>query len=193
MTPASEFSSCGGRVFSPACFSASVDRPARHRQSRPRLSEFSCDQFLADIGFIDFDDSGQCLDLLAACFTQTLQDEPRRLLGDAKFLAQLHAADALAGREQQIHGVQPLVQRYMRALEDRAGANGEIFLALVAAVIAAGPRRDAVAEPANRTAAAVWPEAGFQVCPCGFLIWKHAEQFGGADRDFVIHCGLPVP
>ena len=47
-----------------------------------------------------------------------MQDEPSRLLRNPDFLRQLQAGNALAGRDQQIHRVNPLVQRDMAALEN---------------------------------------------------------------------------
>ena len=65
----------------------------------------------------------------------------------------------------QVHRVNPLMQRNMRPLENRAGADGEVLLALVAAVEAALARRDPLAEAANRAARAVRPKPLFQDAP----------------------------
>ena len=78
--------------------------------------------------------------------------------------------------DQQIHGIDPFVQRDMTALENRAGADGEVFLALVTAIIAAFPRRDPVAQAARRTGRAIGPQPRFEVSPGGFLRREHLEE-----------------
>ena len=77
----------------------------------------------------------------------------------------------------------------MRPLENRAGANGEIFLALVAQVetFLALARRNALGQTATRAARTLRPQAGFEVHPRGFLIREHLEKLEGADGDFVVH------
>lgn len=87
-----------------------------------------------------------------------MQDEPGGLLCDAYLLGELQAADALAGRHEQIHGIDPFVQRDVRPLEDRAGPNGEIFFALVAAVVPALASSDAFADATDGALWAVRPE-----------------------------------
>ena len=63
-----------------------------------------------------------------------MEHEPCRLLGDADLLRQLQARDALAGGHEQVHRVEPLVQRNVAALEDRACTDREIELAGIAAI-----------------------------------------------------------
>jgi hypothetical protein len=116
-----------------------------------------------------------------------LQDEPRGLLRDAYLFGQLQAADALARRDEQIHGIEPFVQRDVRPLEDCASADSEILLALVAAVVTASTLGDALAKSADRAAATVRPEARFKVAPCSLLVGEHGEQLMRADGEFVIH------
>lgn len=53
---------------------------------------------------------------------------------DANFLGELQAGNPFASRDQQIHGVYPLVQRDMATLKDGARADGEVFFALVTAI-----------------------------------------------------------
>jgi hypothetical protein len=99
----------------------------------------------ADVGFVNLDDAAQLPPIPGAGFAQTMQHEPRRLLGDADFLRELEAADALPRRHEQIHRVDPLVQRNMRPLKDGASSHREILPAGVAAVEPALPRRNALA------------------------------------------------
>src|SRR3954447_10976303 len=130
----------------------------------------------ADIGFVYFDDAGQLLEFGPARLTQPMQQKPCRLLRDPDFLRQLQAADPLPGRDEQIHRIDPFVQRNMRPLHDSAGANREVFLALTATVIAALAGRDPVAQTADRAARAVRPEAAFQPQPTGFRVGNHPEN-----------------
>lgn len=62
---------------------------------------------------------------------------PSRFLRDTDFLRQLHGRNALPGRDEQVHRIQPLVQGNMRPLKDGAGADREVLFALIAAVIPA--------------------------------------------------------
>ena len=123
--------------------------------------------------------------------SQPPQDEPRGLLRDADLLAELERADALARGDEQVHGIQPLVQRHMGPLEDGPGADGEILLAGVAAVEAARPAGDALSAVADRANLTVRPAAALQVQPCCFLIREHLEKLEGADGQIVIHAGFP--
>jgi hypothetical protein len=97
-----------------------------------------------------FNDSTQLLEILAACLAKPTKNKPRGVLRDADFLCQLHRRNALARRHNEIHRVNPILQRNVRPLENRPGANREIFLALVAAIEAILADRDPVASPANR-------------------------------------------
>ena len=69
----------------------------------------------------------------------------------------------------------------MRPLEDRSGTDSEVQLALIAAVVAALAGRDALAGDTGRASGPIWPEACFQIDPCGFLIGEHLEQLQRAD------------
>ena len=134
----------------------------------------------ADERFVDFDDTGELLEIgTAASFPQPMQDEPSRLLRDPDFLGELHRGYALAGRHEQVHRVNPLVQGNMAALEYRAGAHREVFLALVAAVEAASPFRDPLAQAADRAARAIRPQPAFKVGPGRFLVREHLEKLEG--------------
>jgi hypothetical protein len=58
-------------------------------------------------------------------------------------------------------------------------ADGEILLALVAAVEAALTLRDPLAKAADRAADAVRPEPAFKIDPGGLLVRKHCEKLEG--------------
>ena len=58
--------------------------------------------------------------------------EPSAFVLDFQNAVQLVAADALFGRAQQMHGLHPLVQRNVAALEDRAHAHRELLPACAA-------------------------------------------------------------
>ena len=123
----------------PATLAHSVDgRFTRAAGSGMQFLSLVLVTFLAaDEGLINFDDALQVSEVVSASFAQALQHKPRGLLRDPDFLRQLHGRDALARGDEQVHCVNPLVQRNVRALEDRTGANREIFLALIAAIVAA--------------------------------------------------------
>ena len=90
------------------------------------------------------------LEFVAARLAEPTEHEPCRLLCDADFLGELHATDTLARGHQEVHRIDPLVQRDMRPFEDRSGADREVFLALVAAVEPAFASRDPLPESAER-------------------------------------------
>src|SRR5215212_8345917 len=93
--------------------------------------------FAPDVSLVDFDDAPQLVKFIATSLAEPTENEPCGFLSDTDLLRKLHGGDALARRDDEVHRVNPLVQRNVRALEDRAGADGEIRLALVAAIEAA--------------------------------------------------------
>ena len=92
--------------------------------------------FPADEAFVDFDDAAQLVKVIAraARLAETLQHEPSGLLGNANLFAELQAGDAFPCGYEQVHGVEPLVQGNVAALEDRACTDGEIEGTGIAAV-----------------------------------------------------------
>jgi hypothetical protein len=137
----------------------------------------------ADKRFVDFDDAFELAQIVAAAsFPQAVQHEPSRLLRDPNFLGELHGRYALARRHKQVHGINPLVQRNVAALENRAGAHRKVFLALVAAIEAASPRRDPLAHAANRALRAVRPQPPFKIRSGRFLVREHLEKLEGRNR-----------
>jgi hypothetical protein len=114
----------------------------------------------------------------AARLAEPGQHEPRGLLRDADFLRHLERRDALARRDEQVHGVDPLVERDVRALEDGPRANGEVQIAGVATVVAALAGRDALAGLALRADCPVRPKSALQV-QTGRLVHDRRERERG--------------
>ena len=137
--------------------------------------------FAANIGFVNLNDATQLFELVAASLAEPPENEPSGFLCDADFLRKLHGRDALARGDDEVHRVNPLVQRNVRPLEDRAGANREIHLALIAAVVASLARGNAVAGAAGRATRTLWPEPAFQVDASRLLVGEHLEKL--VDRD----------
>lgn len=133
----------------------------------------------ADEAFVHFDDAAQLIKVIAraARLTQTLEHKPSRLLRDADLLRQLQARDALACGNEQVHGVEPLVQGNVAALEDRACADREIEGTGVAAVETnLWLLADALTALALRTERAIRPEPRFQVNSCRLRRREHLEK-----------------
>ena len=138
--------------------------------------------FAADISFIDFDDPAQLSEVVAARLAKPPEHEPSRLLGNADLLGELHRRDALASGHDEVHRVDPLVQRDVAALHNRAGADGEILLALITAVEAALAGRDPLAEAAYRTTRAVRPQAALKPHPRRLRVGNQFEKLEGRNR-----------
>lgn len=136
-----------------------------------------------DEALIDLYDAAQLVDVLGsgARLTQPSQHEPCRLLRDPDLFRQLQAADSLAGGDQQVHRVDPLIQRDFRPLEDRSRAHREIEVAGVA-VVEAGALAAADSFPlAVRAPRTVRPQPVLQILPRGLGRWEQLEEFEGAD------------
>ena len=74
----------------------------------------------ANEAFIDFDRATQLVQsavrtIAAASLAQATENEPRGFLSDADFFRELQPRDSLARGDQQVHGVEPLVQRNLAA------------------------------------------------------------------------------
>src|SRR5208337_2252611 len=93
----------------------------------------------------------------------------------------LHRTDPLTCRDEQVHGIEPLVQGDVAALENGPGADREVKLALIAAVEASLAGRDAILTGAGWASYAFGPEARFQVDSCCLLIGEHLEKLKCAD------------
>jgi hypothetical protein len=119
--------------------------------------------------------------ITAASLTKTVKHEPYRFLLNTDFFGDLHGRDALAGRDEQVHDIQPLMERDVRPLEDGSCTNREVKLAFVATMETSLAWRDAVLTGAGWAGDALGPETAFEVDSRRFLIGKHLEQLEGAD------------
>ena len=94
------------------------------------------DILVAEVGFIGFDDLAGATQSLGAGVTQGLaqpmRHEPRRLVADAQHAVELVSADTFLAGAQQVHGVDPLVQRNLGTLQDGADGDRELLTAGVA-------------------------------------------------------------
>ena len=138
--------------------------------------------------FIDFNHAAEPVILArlpGASLTETPKHEPCCFLGDADLFRHLHRTNPLPRCDNQVHRVNPFVERHMRPLENRCRANREIQLALVAAVeanpLASG---DPLASDAGRAYRAIRPQQSLKVNPRGFLIRDECKQLKRADRRF---------
>lgn len=147
----------------------------------------------ADVGFVDFDNPRQFGRIVTASLAQPLKHEPCGLLRDADLRMKLDAADAFAGRDEQIHCVNPLVQWDVRALEDGSGSDGEIEQAGVAAVEAALAGADAHRLAARRAGGPVRPAPRLEIDAGALLIGEHLKQFKSADGGFTHRASNPLP
>ena len=141
----------------------------------------------ADVALVCLNNAAQFVNVFigAARLAQTLQHKPCRLLGNANLFRQLQARDALPSGYEQVHGIEPLVQRNMAALEDRSCADREVKGTGIAAIEAnLGLLADAFTALALRAERAIGPEARFQIDPRRLGGREHLEKMEGADRGF---------
>lgn len=149
------------------------------------------DLFAANESLVNFYDAAQLINIFSASLAQSVKHEPSRLLSDADLLCQLQGRDSLAGSDQEIHRVNPLVQGNVRPFKDRARPDREILLAGVAAIEAALASRNAFRAFADRTDNAIRPQAGFQIETSRYRVGNHLEQLKGADCAFAHEQNLP--
>ena len=171
------------------------DRDLAHRTSaRVQLLLAVLVLFLAaDVGLVYLNDAPQHIHVIVpASLTKPLEHEPGRLLSDSDFLGQLQATDALAGSHQQVHGIQPFMQRNMGPLEYGPGADGEIQLAGVAAVETVLAGGDALHFGAARALHAFGPNPALHIQAGGLLVREQAEKLENADGGFVVHGRNPA-
>src|ERR1017187_2173155 len=147
-----------------------------------QLLVFVLVRFLASkVGFINLNNATQNRWIITASLTETLQNEPCRLLCNTDLFRELEAADAFSACNEQVHGIEPFVQRNVAALKDCASAYGEVLFALIASVVIALAQRDALAQAANRAAATVRPESRFKINTSRLSIWKKFKQLKSAN------------
>lgn len=121
----------------------------------------------------------QLVDVRAARFAEPLKHKPSRFLCNAYLFTQLERRDALTGRYEQIHRVNPLVEWNVRPLKDRAGSHREIQRASVTAIEAVLSDGNTFTALASGTDHAIRPEAGFKVEPRRLLVRDEFKQLKG--------------
>lgn len=143
----------------------------------------------ADVGFINFDYASQLFQVFtAASLTQPVKHEPSGLLSDSDFFGKLKGRNTLASRDEQVHGVQPLVKWDMGPLKDRSSPDGKILIAIIASIVTLLAWRDALAiGRANGALDSIRPQARFKISSRRLFVGEHLEQLKGADRDVIVH------
>lgn len=181
IAPSPLCSPCGG-VSWPLCSWVSDDKPA------PRPP--SCGVLPVRPSFVNLDRATQFVERpiwFSARFAKPPQDEPRGLLRYANLFGKLQATDPLPRRDKQVHGVHPLVQRYLRFFKNRIRANREIKFASPAAIVSSLPRGAHAKGGYALPRLAVWakwtigPEPRLKVHARRFPIGEQRKQLKGAD------------
>lgn len=147
--------------------------------------------FAANVGFVNLDNASQFVDVRTASLSEPLEHKPSRLLRNAYLFTELKRRDAFSRGDKQIHRINPLVKRNVRALKDRASPNREIQFTGITAIVTAFPRRDAFTDLASRTNNTVRPQARFEINPSGFLIGNCLEQLKNAYCAFAHVLNIP--
>src|ERR1700737_1962777 len=164
-------------VVARASSSASADTRARClRWRRAPLASLVLALDQPRVRLVYLHDAVELPQILAARFAESVQQEPRGFLRHADFFGELHRADPLPRGHEQVHGVEPLVQRNVTALHHRAGADGEVLRARETAVVPSLPRRDPLNALADRAGHANRPQAGLQIDPSGFRVREPLEE-----------------
>ncbi len=182
MSPSHTFSPLASRAelgVSRLSSSAWACRSKRRQRLHPVREEFSCGKIILNNAFQFLHDGRR-----GARLAQAVENELCGLLCDANLFPKLHAGDAFPSGDEQVHGIEPLVERHFTALENGSRADGEIEIAASVAAVEANPlaSRDSLAALAVRTDNAVRPEARFQVQSRCFLIREGLEELKGTDR-----------
>jgi hypothetical protein len=137
--------------------------------------------FAAEKGFVSFDNSLQFGEFAAASLTKAVKHEPRRFLLYTNLFGDLHGANALAGGDEQVHSIEPLMQRDVAALEDRAGTDGEVKLAFVAAMKASLAGRDAILTGTGWAGDTFRPETALKIGSSRLFVGKYLEELKSTD------------
>src|SRR5208282_1003089 len=141
----------------------------------------------SDVALVYFDDAAQLVKVVvrATRFAETLQHEPCRLLSNANLFSELQTGNALACGYEQVHRIEPLVQRDVAALEDRPCTDREIKGTGIAAVEAnLRLLPDAVTALALGAERPVRPEPRFQIETRRLRRREHLEKLEGTDCAF---------
>src|ERR1019366_9095495 len=109
----------------------------------------------ADEGFVRFNDptrAAQGREIARAhCFTNTMREEPSRLVLNLKDAMQLMRAYALFRRAEQMNRLQHLIQRDMRRFENSAYFHRELLAAITALPQAKARLAQVIVLAAHRT------------------------------------------
>ena len=169
-------------AFANTCNGLLADRAA----SRMEFLGLVLVRFLAaDVGLVDFDHVAQREVSPPARFTYPVQHMPCGAVLHAKLFRQLQRGDALAGREDAVDGVYPVLQRTLGRVHASACRDGETLaavLVLVAVVALALVGDDVLDTAAVRADRSAFPSRLLKPRVAGVLIGEHAEQLNDADR-----------
>ena len=149
------------------------------------LSLADANLFAANPCFIHFDGAAQQLTIAVAHgLTNAMAEIPGCLVADTDRTLDLVGADALLGLDHQIDGDEPLPERELRVVEDRARGDGEAVAAVVAIELVACCDLGDGAGTATRASYAVGPAQLFQVFPASIfgaepLNETHEIEFSG--------------
>ena len=119
---------------------------------------------------------------IAARLPKPLQHKPSGVLADPDLLSKLKTRDAFPRGHEQVHRVQPLVQRNVRPPEDRPSPHSKIKLASVTAIEPVFPCCKSFAGFARGALRTIRPKAIFEVQPRGCFVREEFAEFEGADR-----------
>src|SRR5271157_856342 len=114
--------------------------------------------FGAEKGFINLDRSPEFFKFPGARLPESLEYKPCRLLSNPDLFSKLHGTDTLPRRDQQVHSVNPFVERHMRTPENGSGADRKIKLTSIAAIEAILAGSEAVTRLTGRTNRSIFPQ-----------------------------------
>jgi hypothetical protein len=160
--------------------------------------------FLAnDKCFVDLNNTAEFLNIFDQGNPDLVTHFPSGLIGtEAHVTHDLQGAHTLLTDQHEMGDLEPIPQRLVRVLEDRAGNVREAIAGLRSALVTL-PAPGAVRQPVGvlgttaRATNAFWPSARHQISATGVFIWKHRIEFGGSKlvdwlRLFLGHLTLPV-
>jgi hypothetical protein len=141
----------------------------------------------AYVCFIDLDNTTEHGQFVPARLPEAMQNEPRGFLSYPDLFGELQGGNPLPGGNEQIHSIQPFVQRDMRPLKNGARANREILSAFIAPIKAVFPCGYILHPAAEWTFNSIGPQAGLQIFTGALLIREHLKKLERAHGDFVAH------
>ena len=145
---------------------------------------FPAGALAADVAFVRLDNAVQARVAvhLGHVLPYLVAHAPGRLVGDAKLTLQLHRGDAVPRRDEQVHGVEPLLERRAGQRERRV-LHGVDVMAAIAGVsrhlAQTMPRADL---PAFRTGVLATEAHLEQVVQASVIVREAAEEVGNGER-----------